>query len=98
MLRIHDRDGARPAGGGAADLDGETGDREAVARQRLEIVQLLEVAVPDLAPGLVALPDQRGVARLCELLLRVHERRVPRPRIGAGDAHAALEQVERRLP
>src|SRR5437868_7176539 len=59
-LALQDCDGARPAGGGAADLHGETRDREAVGRQRLEVVQLLEVAVADLASGLVALPDQRG--------------------------------------
>ena len=35
-----------------------------VGRQRFEIVQLLEVAIADLAAGLVAFPDQAGVAGL----------------------------------
>src|SRR2546425_2714869 len=95
---VDDGDRAGPAGGGAADLHRETGDREAVAGQRLEVVQLLEVAVADLAPGLVPLPDQRGVAGLLEFRLRMNERRVPRPGVGARHAHAALEQVQRRLP
>src|SRR5437588_1058453 len=94
---IHDRDGPRPAGGGAADLHRKARDREAVAGQRFQIVQLLEVAVADLAASLVPFPDQRGVAGPLELCLRVHERRVPRPRVGAGHAYAALEQVQRRL-
>src|SRR3989441_6914689 len=94
---VDDGDRAGPAGGGAADLHRETGDREAVAGQRLEVVQLLEVAVADLAPGLVPLPDQRGVAGLLEFRLRMNERRVPRPGVGARHAHAALEQVQRRL-
>ncbi len=55
---IEQRDRARPAGGGAADLDREARDREAVAGQRFEVVQLLEVAVADVAAGLVAFPDQ----------------------------------------
>src|SRR2546428_2372518 len=95
---VDDGDRAGPAGGGAADLHRETGDREAVAGQRLEVVQLLEVAVADLAPGLVPLPDQRGVAGLLEFRLRMNERRVPGPGAVARHAHAALEQVQRRLP
>src|SRR2546429_5851588 len=62
----------------------------------LPILQLLEVAVADLAAGLVALPDQRGVAGLLELRLRVHERRVTRQRVGARHAHAARSE-ERRV-
>src|SRR5687768_18615431 len=61
-------------------------------------MELLEVAVADLAAGLVAFPDQRRIAARLELRLGVPEWRVPGPRVGAGDAHAALEQVQRRLP
>src|SRR6478672_7899410 len=59
---IEDRDRARPAGRGAADLVREARDVETVAGQRFEVVQLLEVAVADVAPGLVPFPDQLDVA------------------------------------
>src|SRR5258706_6962879 len=75
LLALEDGDGAGPAGRSAADLDREAADREAVARQRLEVVQLLEVAVADLAAGLVAFPDQAGVAGFLVLRLGVDERR-----------------------
>jgi 4-carboxymuconolactone decarboxylase len=55
---IEDRHRARPAGRGAADLVREAADGEAVRRQGLQVVQLLEVAVADVAAGLVAFPDQ----------------------------------------
>ena len=55
---IEHGDRTRPAGRSSADLDREARDREAVTRQRLEIVQLLEVAVADVATGLVTFPDQ----------------------------------------
>ena len=42
-------------------VDREAGDLEAVVGQRLEVVQLLDVAVADLASGAVALPDDRRV-------------------------------------
>ncbi len=58
---VEDRHRARPAGRGAADLVRKAADDEAVGRQRFEVVQLLEVAVADVAAGLVAFPDQRGV-------------------------------------
>src|SRR5690348_9617922 len=83
---IQNRDGARPTGGRAADLNGKAADRESRHRQRLEVVQLLEVAVADLAAGLVAFPDQAGIAGLAEFFLGVHEGRVPAPGVGAGDA------------
>src|SRR5512139_1663170 len=54
---LEDRDRARPAGRRAADLVREAGDGEAVAGQRFEIVQLLEMAVADVPAGLVAFPD-----------------------------------------
>ena len=56
---VEDRHRAGPAGRGAADLVRETRDEEAARRQHFEVVQLLEVAVADVAPGLVAFPDQR---------------------------------------
>ena len=61
---------ARPAGGGLFDLGRETRDREAVGRQNFEIVQLLDMAIADVAAGLVAFPDQRGVVG-CSIFLAV---------------------------
>src|SRR5215470_863384 len=58
---LDDRHGPRPAGGSGLDLDGEAGNREAVRRQRLQVVQFLDMAVADLAAGPVAFPDELGV-------------------------------------
>src|SRR5436190_23580736 len=52
-LGIDNGDGAGPAGRGAADLDREATHHKPVGRERFEIVQLFEVAIADLAPGLV---------------------------------------------
>ena len=62
----------------------EAGDGEAVAGQRFEIVQLLEMAVADVAARLVAFPDDRGIAVLGPLLRCEIERRIPAPGVGAG--------------
>src|SRR4051812_7049660 len=64
MSFLEDGDGAGPACGRTADLVREAADREAVAGQGLKVVQLLEVAIADVAPGLVAFPDQGLVAGL----------------------------------
>src|SRR5262245_51849128 len=61
--RLDNGDGTGPAGGGGFDFDGEAGDHEPVRRQDLEVVQLLDVAVANLAAGLVAFPDQLRVFR-----------------------------------
>ena len=58
-------------------------------RQRFQVLQLLDLAVGVLDAGIVPLPDERGVARLLPALRRVFERRVPGPRVGAANAHAA---------
>src|SRR5258708_12364199 len=50
--------------------------------------------IADLAAGFVAFPDQTRIAGGEIFLLGVHERRVPAPAVGAGHAHAALEQIE----
>src|SRR5262245_9931130 len=91
-LFLEDRHRARPAGRGAADLVREAGDGEAVARQRLEIVQLLKMAVADVTTGLVAFPDDRGIVVLGPLLGGPVEWRVPAPGVGAGEPDALLEQ------
>ena len=46
-------------------------------------MQLFDVAVADVAPGLVAFPDQAGIPSLGEFLRGVDERRVPAPAIDA---------------
>src|SRR4029078_6129677 len=81
----------------AFDLHREARDLEAVVGKGVEVRQLLHVAIADLAPRLVALPDDRGVAGLLVAFRRVADRRVPAPRIRAGDADALLQQEQRRL-
>src|SRR5450830_343470 len=53
--RVEDGHGPGPAGRGTADPVRKAADGEAVRGQRLQLVQLLEMAVADVAPGLVAL-------------------------------------------
>src|SRR5689334_6557727 len=65
---LDDGDRAGPARRGPADLVREAGDGEAVARQGFQIVQLLQMAVADVAARLVPLPDQGGVAGLGDTL------------------------------
>jgi len=48
----------RPAGGGRPHLHREANHAEAVGWQRLQIVQLLQVTIADLATGLCSLLDQ----------------------------------------
>src|SRR3982074_997626 len=88
------RDGAGPAGGTAGHLDRKAAHHETLRRQRFEIVQLLDMAIADLAAGLVALPDQAGVVGGEIFLPGVYERGVPAPAVCTGDAHAALEQMK----
>src|SRR5262249_48665379 len=94
---IENGDRTGPAGRPGAHLDRKAAHLEALRGQLFEIVQLLEMAIADLAAGLVAFPDQARVARLGEFLRRMHERRVPAPAVCSGDPNAALEQIERRL-
>src|ERR1039457_1747101 len=70
---INDRHRPRPAGGPATDLHRKAAHCEARGRQSLEIVQLLDMAIADLAPGPVTLPDQLGVMGLGIFLLGVDE-------------------------
>src|SRR6266852_7971716 len=95
---IQDRDRAGPAGGAGPYLDRKAAHLEAGRRQAFQIVQLLEMAIADLAAGLVALPDQARIAGLGKFLGCVHERRIPAPAVDSGDPHAPLQQIERGLP
>ena len=45
-------------------LNGKQQTAKPVARQRLEVVQLLEMAVADLHAGAMPFPDQAGIAGL----------------------------------
>src|SRR5205814_8015275 len=82
-LSLDNGDGAGPAGRGAADLDREATHHKPVGRERFEIVKLFEVAITDLAPGLVTFPDQAGIAGRGIFLLGVDKGRIPAPAIGA---------------
>src|SRR5690606_11141857 len=85
--------GAGPASRSAANLMWKTTDDEAVGRQGLEVVQLLEVTVADVPARLVAFPQKALVAGFGELLGCVREGRVPAPGVGTRQAHAALQQI-----
>jgi hypothetical protein len=66
----------------------EAAHLEAERRQLVEVGELFHVAVADLAAGLVAFPDDAGVAGFEEALVGEGERRVPAQAVDAGDAHA----------
>src|SRR3954454_15954530 len=72
---LDDRHRPSPARRSALDLDREAGHGETGRRQLLQIVQLFDVAIADMAAGLVAFPDQAGVLGLGVFLRRVDERR-----------------------
>src|SRR3954471_198195 len=91
-LILDDRDRARPSGGRFLDLDRKARDLEAVVGQGVEVRQLFHVAITDLTAGLVTFPDDAGVPGLLVSLRRVVERRVPAPRVCAGDANALLQE------
>src|SRR4030095_7736452 len=61
----------------ALDLHRKARHHESGRRQLLEIMQLLDVAIADMAAGLVAFPDQAGILGLRIFLGGVDERRVP---------------------
>ena len=87
-LVVEQSHAASPAGGGRLDLYWEAANLEAEGWQRLEIGQLLHVAIADLAARFVTFPDDAGIAGLEKTLVRKRERRVPAPAVGAGDALA----------
>src|SRR3954465_8177897 len=60
-LAIKNGDGAGPAGGGPLDLHRKARHHEAGRGQKLQIVQLLDMAIADMAPRLVTFPDQAGL-------------------------------------
>src|SRR5437762_1830332 len=96
-MSLDNRHRARPSRRRLLDLHWKARDLEAVIGQGVEVGELLHVAIADLAPRLVALPDDAGVAGFLVALSRIAERRVPAPRVGAGDPNALPEQKQRRL-
>src|SRR6478752_2513591 len=86
MSCVQNGDSPGPAGRAALHLHRQAGDGESRRRQRFQIVQLLDLAVARLPAGLVAFPDQRGVAGLGEAARGMAERSIPAPAIGADDA------------
>ncbi len=71
---------------------------EARRRERLEVCELFDVAIADVTPCLVPLPDDGGIAVAGEALPRFREGRVPAPGIRAGHAYTARGQPQGRLP
>src|SRR5206468_10612385 len=94
---VEDRDRSCPACGTAFHLHREARDRESAWRQCFEVVQFFEMAVADVAAGLVAFPDDLRVMVPGVTLSGEAERGVPAPAIDAGDAHAALGEIKRRI-
>src|ERR1700687_192231 len=72
-LALKDGDRAGPARRRPLDLDGETRHHEAGRGQKLQIVQLLDMAVADVTAGLVAFPDQAGILGLGIFLRGIDE-------------------------
>src|SRR5215831_18494412 len=80
-VALENGDSPGPACRRGADLHWKTRDQKSVGRQRFQIVQLLDVAIADLAARFVPLPDDRGIAARREALGGVNERRIPRPAV-----------------
>src|SRR5882757_2029033 len=96
-LAVENGDRPGPAGRGPLDLDRKARDGEAGRGQQFEVVQLFDVAIADVAAGLVAFPDQAGVLGLSVLLRGIDERRIPAPAVDPRQPHATLQQIHRRL-
>src|SRR5882757_11063431 len=88
-LSVKDRHRAGPACRGTLDLHRKTRHHEAGRRQLLEIMQLFDMAIADVAAGLVAFPNHAGIPGLGIFLRGVDERRVPAPAVDAGQPDAA---------
>lgn len=86
-----DRHRAGPSRRRRVNLDREAGHFETTGRQRLQVVQFLDVAVADGAPGAMALPDDRRIVVAGVAGSGVGERRIPTPGVRAGQSHPALQ-------
>jgi hypothetical protein len=61
VSRIDEGDRPRPTRRRALDLDGKARHRKTIGGQSLEVLKLFQMAVTNLAPGLVSFPNQAGV-------------------------------------
>src|SRR3546814_5093258 len=86
-----------PARGCSANRDREACDHEAGRGQGFQIVQFFEVAVADVAAGLVALPNDRSVVVGLITGCGMGKGRIPAPTVRSGEPNAALKQEHRRL-
>src|ERR1700719_2760784 len=91
-LVVYDRYRPRPSCGCAMDLHWKTHHVEAIGRQLLQVVQLLQMRITDLTPRAMALPDQSGITRFGNLAPGVRERCIPAPTVGADQSHALVQQ------
>jgi hypothetical protein len=64
LFVVEDGDSTRPACRRPLDLRRETRDREPRGRQRIQVPQLLDLAVADFGTRLVSFPQDRGIAVL----------------------------------
>jgi len=75
---LHHRHTPRPSRRRRFDLYGEAAHLEAERRQLVEVGELFPVAIADLAAGLMAFPDDAGVAVFEEALVMVqHKNQMP---------------------
>src|SRR5215210_368425 len=77
------------------DLYGEADHLEPVVRQLLQVGQLLDLAVRDLASRKVPFPDNGRVVVQLEPGSGEGERRIPAPRVGADEPDPPARQVQR---
>src|SRR5215217_9683077 len=90
-LVVNEGDDAREPRARPLHLDGEAGDLEAVGPgQRVEVRELLDLAVRGLDPGEVGRPDEPAVARALVVLAHRAERPVEAERVDADDLDAVL--------
>lgn len=77
VLAVKNRDGAGPTCRGLVYLYREAGHHEAACGQLLEIVQFLDMAIANIAAGLVAFPNDTGITGLSVSFSRIYKRCVP---------------------
>src|SRR5690349_672775 len=86
-----------PASRGSANLRREADDREAIWGKGLEIVQLLQLAVPNLPASFVSFPNDRGILRLPVPFGHVRHGRIPAPGVCSDNAYSPFQKIHRCL-
>jgi hypothetical protein len=98
LLLGHESDGPTPSRAGSLNLDGQTGDVEAVGpRDLIEVRQLLDLAVFAFDACEVRGPDVAAIDRPLVVGHHVGERPVQGVAVDADDLHALLDQPEDAL-